>query len=223
MKRLRRRMMPLLALSLAVAACGGGEGEPDDLPAADRGLPTDSVTDRTGAQADPSVPAEGDSVQRGGGPSTGPVADTGVAADWSDRPVRARPDQGAPATLTAVRSARHESYDRIVFEFSDRIPGYSVSYVDGTPRQCGSGNAVDPGGPHALSIDLRPAVAHTEAGQPTVQDRARSPDLPVLKTARLTCDFEAIVEWVVGTSQRAPVRVLELTSPARLVVDLRHR
>jgi hypothetical protein len=45
----------------------------------------------------------------------------------------------------------------------------------------------------------------------------------VLKELKLICDFEGQVEWLLGLAARNGYRVLELTEPPRLVVDVRHR
>lgn len=124
------------------------------------------------------------------------------------------------AVLREVRAAGQEGFDRVVFEL-DAIPGYRIGYVD-QPIQCGSGEPVEVAGAARLQVQLLPAQAHTEAGEPTVQQRERHLDLPVLKELESTCDFEADVTWVLGLASRRPYRVQELASPARLVVDIGH-
>jgi len=66
------------------------------------------------------------------------------------------------------------------------------------------------------------ANAHTDAGEPTIKDRTRSPNHTVVKDLKLICDFEAEVEWVMGVPSPNKYRVLELKNPARLVVDINH-
>jgi hypothetical protein len=132
-------------------------------------------------------------------------------------------NSGKPAVLAAVRSAEHDGFDRVVFEFrGKRLPGYHVEYIDRPVRQCGSGNPTPIAGDGWLEIRLEPAYAHDELGKPTVHDREQSLDLPVVREAELTCDFEAVVTWVVGVTSPNRYRVMELTEPARLVVDIRH-
>mgnify|MGYP006197629737 CR=1 FL=1 len=126
------------------------------------------------------------------------------------------------AVLESVRTARNDGYDRIVFEFDDHVPDYDVRWVD-DPTECGSGEPVDAGAPAALQVGFRPAVAHDEEGRITVRERAFRPGLPALRTARISCDFEADVTWVLGVAARVEMRVLRLASPPRVVVDLRHR
>ena len=124
------------------------------------------------------------------------------------------------AVLREVRAASQEGFDRVVFEL-DGMPGYRIGYED-RPVQCGSGEPVEVAGAAWLQVQLLPAQAHTEAGEPTVQQRERHLDLPVLKELESTCDFEADVTWVLGLASRRPYRAQELAGPARLVVDVGH-
>jgi len=39
--------------------------------------------------------------------------------------------------------------------------------------------------------------------------------------AKQTCDFEGVVEWALGTDRVAPFRVTTLSSPSRIVIDVR--
>lgn len=129
-----------------------------------------------------------------------------------------------PALLKAVRTGKHEFHDRVVFEFEgNALPGYVVEYVDKPVRDCGHGEVVPVGGDGFLMVTLQPANAHTEAGNPTVQNRQQNPNLAVLKELKLVCDFEAQVQWVLGLESPNRYRVMELTNPGRLVVDITHR
>ncbi|HSK21089.1 MAG TPA: hypothetical protein VK912_18170 [Longimicrobiales bacterium] len=133
-----------------------------------------------------------------------------------------RPIAGA-AVLRDVRTAEHTDFDRIVLDFgADSVPGYRVSYVDRPVRQCGSGDVVPLAGDGWLSITVQPANAHTEAGEPTVRERERTPRLPAVLELKLICDFEAVVEVVAGVSSPGRYRVFELMEPGRLVIDITH-
>ncbi len=128
------------------------------------------------------------------------------------------------ATLREVRSARHEAYDRVVFEFAgNEMPTYYIEYIDKPVRACGSGDVVPLAGDGWLEVRFSDARAHTPEGQPTITDRTRSPNLPIVKDLRITCDFEAEVTWVAGVASPNRYRVLELKAPTRLVVDIKHK
>lgn len=131
--------------------------------------------------------------------------------------------QARSRTLRAVRTARNDGWDRVVFEFEgDALPGYHVGYVDRPVVQCGSGEATEVAGNAWLEVRLTPARAHDDQGRVTVADRERKLSLPVLRELELTCDFEADVTWVLGVTSPNRYRVQELSGPARIVVDVMH-
>ena len=129
----------------------------------------------------------------------------------------------APAsTLVAVRTATHEELDRVVFEFDERVPGYHLEYIDQPVRKCGSGRTTQVAGDGWLEIRMYPANAHTSEGEPTIAERERMLNLPVLSELELTCDFEAVVTWVLGVESPNRYRVSELSGPPQLIIDIRH-
>lgn len=222
-----RPTRPAAALSLAgalalLAACGApGEDRPATRPG-DGTAPVDSaaIPSDSGALADSAQAREDAADPDTADPDTADVEDGTGADGWQRSEIAVAGD--GHGVLTAVRTGRHDGYDRMVFEFQEAVPGYAVRYPTGPLRQCGSGQPILVDEPHTLQIVFRSAAAHEDAGQATVQDRRRAPSLPVIGTARLTCDFEGEVEWVLGVERRAGFRVLVLESPGRLVVDLRH-
>jgi hypothetical protein len=127
------------------------------------------------------------------------------------------------AVLKEVRAARHENYDRVVFEFEGaELPGYHIEYIDKPVRACGSGNVVPLKGDGWLEIRFYPARAHDENGQPTIKNREQNPNFQIIKEMKSTCDFEAVVTWVMGVSSPNEYRVLELKNPTRLAVDIKY-
>jgi hypothetical protein len=223
----------LFSLVIAgMAACGDGgarERGRDALDSAaafardslapdstDSAVPPGPLIDSTGSTTTPGgTTADPDE----GAPPVPPIA----TSEWTTG-IAARDGQAGVATLRAVRAGRQEGFDRIVFEFDgDTPPGYHVSYIDRPVRACGSGEVVPLPGDGWLEIRMQPAQAHTDAGQPTITSRTRALDLPNLKRIAMTCDFEADVTWVGGVLSPNEFRVLSLTGPTRLVVDIRHR
>jgi hypothetical protein len=130
--------------------------------------------------------------------------------------------QGMPSELVAVRSAEHFGYDRVVFEFRGAVPGYHIEYVDHPVRDCGAGDPRSIAGDAWLEVRFYPANAHDEQGRPTVKARELRPKLANVLELERTCDFEAVVTWVLGTKSPKRYRVLELTQPPRLAVDVEH-
>ncbi|HXG67471.1 MAG TPA: hypothetical protein VNO70_20370 [Blastocatellia bacterium] len=201
----------LTLIFLAGAACRGGNDFTRQPPLAANG---NSSTATNAANTNRSV-AGGNASEPG---DTSPADFAGTAGITEKK----KGDIGL-VVLRDVRIASHGRFDRVVFEFAgDTVPGYHVEYIDRPVRACGSGNVVPVAGDGWLRVRLTPAQAHTEQGEATVKDRERRPQLSVLKEVKLICDFEADVEWVLGLSSPNRYRVLELASPPRLVIDIKH-
>ncbi len=144
------------------------------------------------------------------------------ASEWTAGIID-RPQAEAPAaTLVAVRTGTHDGFDRVVFEFDERVPGYHLEYIDQPVRKCGSGRTTQMAGDGWLEIRMYPANAHTSEGEPTIAERERMLNLPVLSELELTCDFEAVVTWVLGVESPNRYRVSELSGPPQLIIDIRH-
>jgi hypothetical protein len=133
------------------------------------------------------------------------------------------------ALLERVALARHEGYDRVVFQFRNRLPGYRVGYVEPPLREDGSGNRVELAGDAFVLVRMEPAsgfdlgvpegelvyegprrLSGTEAGTSTVRELVR------------VGDFEAVLGWAVGLADPVDFRVSTLDGPPRLVVDFRN-
>jgi hypothetical protein len=198
-----RRFLAVLAAVAAAqfAACG------EDSQTTTTTSPTAAPTTTATATATP---------QRG--IDTMPGANT--------RPVHVPATNRPVALLTDVRAARHEGFDRIVFEFRKALPGYDVRYVSRPIHQDASGTIVPIAGnhvvrvrmEHALDADLtQPAAPSTYTGP-----RRLRPGTPeVVELARVG-GFEGVLTWAAGLQDRVDFRVRTLTAPARLVVDFRN-
>jgi len=153
------------------------------------------------------------------------TVDTATAADtaaWTAAIVDLPAGAAGVGTLLSVRAARHDGFDRVVWELSGALPGIHVEYVDEPVRQCGSGEPVPLPGDGWLEVRLEPARAHTEEGRPTLAARRQAPALPIVEEIVQTCDFEAVVTWVLATRSPERFRMFLLDDPPRVVVDVRH-
>jgi hypothetical protein len=122
--------------------------------------------------------------------------------------------------LREVRTGLQEGFDRVVFEFAgDKLPEHKIEYVD-QPVRCGSGMKAEVAGKAWLQVQLRPAQAHDEKGAVTVKSVEWRPKLHAVREIQLICDFEADVTWILGLDQKREHKVLELTDPPRVVVDV---
>lgn len=142
------------------------------------------------------------------------------------RPVHVPATNQKTALLTDVRAARHEGFDRIVFQFRDALPGYDVRYVARPVRQDGSGKVVPIAGNYvvqvrmenALDADLtKPSAPMTYAGP-----QRFTPGTPEVAELARVGGFEAVLTWAAGLQERVDLRATTLTAPPRLVVDFRN-
>ena len=132
-------------------------------------------------------------------------------------------DFGANATLRQVRVGLHDGFDRVVFEYSGGLPAYHVRY---TPivRLDGSGMPFVVRGTVALHVDMQAnSVDMDDPSFPkTFSPQRVTPDFPTLREVRWGSEFEGVTTFAVGLTGRSGFRVIELSNPSRLVIDVAH-
>ena len=206
-----RPAIAVLASSLLLSACGGGDGDDDAATTSSATTPTTTTTTATTPTTTATTPQP-----QGIDPLTGA----------STRPVVVRASNGSTALLRAVRAARNEGYDRIVFEFANALPGYDVRYVQPPVRQDGSGAVVQLKGAHLLRVRMENALDAdlTKPSAPSTYDGPGrfDPATPEIAELVRTGGFEAVLTWVAGLRDRVDFRVTTLSGPPRLVVDVRN-
>lgn len=124
---------------------------------------------------------------------------------------------GTAATATAIRVAHHDGYDRLVIGFatSNSMPQYQLTQQATSHFvRDASGQAVTLDGSAGLRVVVR--NADITPGAPT----DLKPMLPELREVAQIGDFERVVSYGVGLATPACFRVLELSSPTRLVIDV---
>jgi hypothetical protein len=162
-------------------------------------------------------------------PTPVPVAAASCATSWGSTGRWATPLGGSP--LTAVRTGRHDCFDRVVFTLGGPAAGHRVEYVDQV-FQDGSGAVLPvPGGARLLVTVNHPA--HDGAGNPTIvpaptagQQVADVRGCRTLRSVVYGSSFEGTTTFGVGVRARLPFRVLTLDGPgdgSRVVVDVAHR
>jgi hypothetical protein len=157
-------------------------------------------------------------------PTPVPVAATSCDTPWGSTGERVDA-QGRPP-LTAVRTGRHDCFDRVVFDLGGPAAGYRVEYVDEV-TQDGSGTVVDvPGGARLLVAVHHPA--YDDTGTPTIvpPPTAGRPVADVggydtLRSVVYAGSFEGSTTFGVGVRARLPFRVF--VEGSKVVVDVAHR
>jgi hypothetical protein len=135
----------------------------------------------------------------------------------------------ATALLERVAVARHENYDRVVFEFRNHLPGYRVEYVQPPLHEDGSGVEVEVAGEAFVMVRMATASGFdfaTAEGELVYKGPRRiggvDAGTTVVREVVRTGDFEAVLNWAVGLGDPVGFRVRTLDAPPRLVVDFSH-
>jgi hypothetical protein len=130
------------------------------------------------------------------------------------------------APLTDVRYD-DDGCPRIVFEFPEHEPDYVVEYAEPPFSECGSGDDVPTTGWGAnayLTVRLEPSGTAdlTKEDAPLTYEGRRDIEVggDVLKHLQVICDFEAVLQWVVGLDERHDFTVFTLDDPPRVVIDI---
>ncbi|MDQ2968271.1 MAG: hypothetical protein M3R37_08135 [Actinomycetota bacterium] len=191
------------AALLVVSGCGGSDKSSN--PPGSYSLPSPTATATTGT----------------GG--IDPLEDAGT------NPVEGSASGSETALLERVAVGRHEGYDRVVFQFRSALPGYKVEYVEPPLKEDGSGNPVKIKGSAFVVVRMEPASGfdlNTGEGVMTYKGPRRidgsSVGTSVVQEVVRTGDFEAVLTWAIGLSDKVDFRVRTATSPARLIVDFRN-
>jgi len=124
---------------------------------------------------------------------------------------------GAAATVYDVRAAHHDGYDRlvIVFPTANTLPQYQLTrQATSNFIRDASGQPVTLDGSAGIRVVLR--NADITQGLPTDV----KPQLPAIREVAEIGNFERVVSYGMGLATPACFRVLELSAPTRLVIDV---
>lgn len=155
--------------------------------------------------------------------ATGALAVTGVVrASAQDLPAFTCSDKSGGAatsagTVSDIRIAHHDGYDRLVIGFSTAgaMPQYQLNRQDTAHFvRDASGVPVTLDGSAGIRIVLR----NTDVAPGAPNDL--TPNLPEIREVAQIGNFERVVSYGVGLATPACVRVLELSGPTRLVIDV---
>lgn len=153
----------------------------------------------------------------------GAAATSGITQAYADSlPAFACSDSsggtaGGPGTVTSVRLAHHDGYDRLVIAFatSNAVPQYAVGrQASSTFDRDASGIRVNLEGSAGLKVVLHDS--DIAAGVPSDQ----KPGLPEIREVANIGNFEGYVSYGAGLRDQACIRVFQLSGPSRLVIDV---
>jgi len=124
---------------------------------------------------------------------------------------------GAAGTVSDIRTGQHDGYDRLVIGFatSNTMPQYQLTQqATSTFVRDASGQPVTLQGSAAIRAVLR----NTDIAGWVPSDL--KPALPAIREVANIGNFERVVSYGVGLAHPACFRVLELSGPTRLVIDV---
>lgn len=204
---------PLLAgtavAALALVVACGGPGEP---------APTATPDARPSASATP-----GPAVEPAPTPTATPLPDAGADATTPEfgATADAEPSADARLTVTGLRTGSHEGYDRVVVDLGGAgTPGWHVERQPAAVEDP-TGETLDLGGEGVLAVYVTGLGYPFETGVEELPAGTRTPGGTVVTAAEFTGTFEGQTRVFLGlTDPEAPYRVLLLTDPLRLVVDV---
>ncbi|ACZ31309.1 conserved hypothetical protein [Xylanimonas cellulosilytica DSM 15894] len=208
-------------LALALAGCAGSGEDPGDgtgtdtataseSPATEEPTPTET-TDDTSPTPMPSP--TGPEVDEPG--TDLPFVDPGTVAE-------AEPGDDALLSVTDVRVASHDTFDRVVFDLEGTgTPGWRVEYVD-EALDDGSGLPVEVDGDGVLQVRISGTGMPMDTGVDEFSGGTVELDGESVEEVVYRFVFEGYSTAFVGTDDRAPFRVFTLENPTRLVVDVQH-
>lgn len=208
---IRSGLLPVVALSLAALLAGcGGVSSPRGAASP---TPWSSVSPSP-SEAESSSPPPAATASPAGSPTLQPTPQLPAGFACADL---IGGNQQSPSGVVLVRVGQHDGYDRFVIEFNGPIPAYAVRRQGGTtftedPR----GTQITMSGTNGVSVLVHPIDNWTSYSGPT----AFKPDFQFLKEARLIQNFEGYQQWALGIEGTPCLRVTELASPSRLVVDI---
>ena len=151
---------------------------------------------------------------------------TGTLNTWTTRAV-ARTHEGPGTTyVRSVRAGRHQTFDRVVFEFVGSMPNYQVEYLRGRFYENEGGRQrIKIAGNAFVQVNLN--LIPTDEEQLKLREHAAFIPKGRLKFRSVwELDeaglFEGYYDFLLGIRSRKPFRVTELTNPLRLVIDFKH-
>lgn len=154
------------------------------------------------------------------------IGNVGTLETWTTTPISREQSSFAETSyIRTIRTAKHENYDRVVFEFTGPLRTYRIEYLKSNFYQG-----------EARQVRIRSAgkaFVQVEFLVPTSDDQLKYsqgpnflPSGPLhLRRVGSVTDmgmFEGFYDFVIGVSSRKAFRVTELSNPSRLAVDFKH-
>jgi hypothetical protein len=146
----------------------------------------------------------------------------------ADQSSPAKPAQTMLMTALAINSTPCK--DRIVFDFrpaAGQKPGFRVEYRPARVAQTedGSGKHIAIAGKVFLVVRFEPAATADLSGSTLKLTyngprKITTPGMHFARQVAKTGDFEAVLTWAIGLSEKRPFKLTSSGSPPRLTIEL---
>jgi hypothetical protein len=232
-----------LSAALLLTGCTGGQGGDEPGPGGSGPAPVASTpADVSPSDASPSATPTGEGPDDPNGPddpeedpsgTPEPAPSATEAATGPPFAANTRPDTAEPTgegetflSVTDVRAAAHDRYDRVVFDLAGKgggTPGWRVEYVDKASDD-GSGHAVEVDGDAILRVSLSGTATPMDSGVEEFSgDRLEPAGTASVNEIVYRYWFEGYTTAFLGIDEgERPFRVFLLENPTRVVVDVQH-
>jgi hypothetical protein len=219
MRRHRARVAVIPLIAIMAACTGAGPGTSPAVTVAPSTPPPSAQPSAT------DQPSAAPSLAQSDGPSAEPVPSDQVGDFTCDLPIVDGPTV-ARAQIVDVRVGEHDGYDRVVFEFENGLPEFSLDRASPPFTQDASGLPIEVEGDSFLGLIMRGGTKQRE-NNTSSYDGPRDFPAGLASLVHLIegGDFEAQSTWYFGLSAESCVRVLRLVGEGgspRLVIDVEH-
>jgi hypothetical protein len=209
------RLAAIGLAALIMAGCFGG-------PAASTPTPPPETASAAPSMAPASTAASASPSEE---PTAEPVPSEDLGAFSCDLPVVEDVPVGR-RQIVDVRAGTHVDYDRVVFEFAEGLPEFSLDRASPPFTHDASGLPIDVEGSSFLRLRMPGGTRQTEEGTSSYDGpRDFDPGFAMLVDLVEGGDFEAQSTWYLGLNDAACVRVMQLVGEGgspRLVIDVEH-
>ena len=121
--------------------------------------------------------------------------------------------ESANPALRSVRFGRHDTFDRLAFDFCQPADTTLKATVVKQLTEDGSGDPVTLKGKYFFALTLTPADAHSSSGRPTVPNQAVTVAGRNIQQYKLIGDFEGVVTYGVGVMRLEETATAIRTDP----------
>lgn len=216
-----RRLIRLSGLAVTVlvlSGCFGSAASPSSAPS---DPPSGTPTTEPSTSAPPSVAPSASATPA----SVEPIPSADLGEFSCELPV-VESATVPLANIVDVRVGTHDDYDRVVFEFEQGLPEFTLAEATPPFTQDGSGAPVAVEGESFLSLTMRGGSKQTDEGTSSYDGPTDfDPGFATLVDLVEGGDFERQSTWYLGLGADACVRVMQLVGEGgapRLVIDVEH-